>query len=140
MTNYLEKARVVSNMTKDASEYLCEQSFTMKPEMKSSIAFHPPCTLQHNQKISGVVESILRNAGYNVVDFKDKHLCCGSAGTYSILQPELASQLRSNKLDAISKLQPDVIATANIGCILHLQKGTSTPVVHWLELVDVKHC
>ena len=110
-----------------------------KPEIKSTIAFHPPCTLQHNQKITGIVESVLRNAGYNVVDFKDKHLCCGSAGTYSILQPELASQLRINKIEAISKIQPDIIATANIGCILHLQKGTSIPVMHWLELVDVKH-
>ena len=82
-----------------------------------------------------MVEKILRNSGYRVVEFKDKHLCCGSAGTYSLLQPQMATNLRKNKLAAIEQQQPDIIATANIGCLLHLQQGTTTPVKHWLELI-----
>ncbi|MFK7794503.1 MAG: glycolate oxidase subunit GlcF [Gammaproteobacteria bacterium] len=134
---YSHKAMVISNLTKDASEFLSKQNFSAKLSTQPTIAFHPPCTLQHNQKVVNVVESILHHAGYQLTEFKDKHLCCGSAGTYSILQPELASQLRSNKISAIEMSQPDIIATANIGCILHLQKASSVPVIHWLDLVEV---
>ena len=138
-SEYSHKAMVISNLTKDASEFFAKQNFSAKLSTLSTIAFHPPCTLQHNQKIVDVVESILRRAGYQLTEFKDKHLCCGSAGTYSLLQPELASQLRSNKIAAIEKSQPDIIASANIGCILHLQKGSSIPVIHWLDLVEVSN-
>jgi glycolate oxidase iron-sulfur subunit len=134
---YSHKAQVISDMTKDASEFFATQNFTAKFDTQSSIAFHPPCTLQHGQKVVNVVESILRRAGYQLIEFKDKHLCCGSAGTYSILQPQLANQLRDNKISEIEKSQPNIIATANIGCLLHLQKGSSTPVIHWLDLVKV---
>ena len=134
---YSHKAQVISELTRDASEYFATQNFSAKLDTQSTIAFHPPCTLQHGQKIINIVETILRRAGYQLTEFKDKHLCCGSAGTYSILQPLLAQQLRDNKIADIEKSQPDIIATANIGCILHLQKGSSTPVMHWLDLVKV---
>ena len=134
---YSHKAKVISALTKDASEFFAEQNFSAKLDTQSRIAFHPPCTLQHGQKVVNVVEPILRRAGYQLTEFKDKHLCCGSAGTYSILQPQLANQLRVNKISDIEKSQPDIIATANIGCQLHLQKGASIPVIHWLDLVKV---
>ena len=105
-SSYSEKARIVSAITKDASEYFADQSFTKTQDTKTTIAFHPPCTLQHSQNLTNIVEPLLRHAGYNVVDFKDKHLCCGSAGTYSILQPKLATQLRINKITSIEKSSP----------------------------------
>lgn len=136
--DYAEKAAKVSSIAKDASEFFAEINIKKK-ETNLSIAFHPPCTLQHSQQLNNIVEPILKRAGYNVVEFNDKHLCCGSAGTYSLLQPELASKLRSNKIDAIEATSPDIIASANIGCLLHLQKGTEIPVQHWLELIDVEN-
>ena len=136
-TEYAEKARHVSQLTQDACEFLTQFSFTKK-ENYSSVAFHPPCTLHHGQKITHVVEEILQSVGYQCTDFKDKHLCCGSAGTYSLMQPSLASQLRKNKLNHIMHSSPDVIATANIGCLLHLQKDSTVPVKHWLELIDIQ--
>jgi glycolate oxidase iron-sulfur subunit len=101
-----------------------------------AIAFHPPCTLQHGMQIRGEVERLLSDAGYRLVPVTDAHLCCGSAGTYSILQPELASQLKSNKLRALEAHRPQLIASANIGCMTHLQSGTATPIRHWIELID----
>ncbi len=136
--DYAEKAAKISYIAKDASEFFSEINIKKK-ETNLSIAFHPPCTLQHSQQLNNIVEPILKRAGYNVVEFNDKHLCCGSAGTYSLLQPKLASQLRSNKIDAIEATSPDIIASANIGCLLHLQKGTEIPVQHWLELIDVEY-
>ncbi len=133
---YADKARRVSKLTEDASEFLAARSFKKNTSDIETVAFHPPCTLQHDQQITGVVEGILRNSGYRVVDFKEKHLCCGSAGTYSLLQPQMAASLRKNKLAAIEQQQPDIIATANIGCLLHLQQGSTTPVRHWLELIS----
>jgi glycolate oxidase iron-sulfur subunit len=100
------------------------------------IAFHAPCTLQHGQQIRGVVEDILRAAGFELTPVADGHLCCGSAGTYSILQPEISRKLRENKLGCLSAGGPEHIASANIGCIAHLQEGTPTPVRHWIELLD----
>ena len=94
---------------------------------QQTLAFHPPCTLQHGMQIRGEVERLLRDAGYTLVPVADAHLCCGSAGTYSILQAELAGQLKSNKLCALEAHHPDVIATANIGCMTHLQSGTRHP-------------
>ena len=135
-SEYAEKARTVSALTKDASEFLAQRSFGRTISRQTTVAFHPPCTLQHDQKLTGIVESILSDAGYRVVDFADKHLCCGSAGTYSLLQPKMADQLRKNKLAAIEQQKPDIITTANIGCLLHLQQGAITPVKHWLELLS----
>ncbi len=101
------------------------------------IAFHPPCTLQHGQQLRGGVETHLAALGFEVsLAQSDSHLCCGSAGTYSVLQPELSYALRDRKLANLQPLQPEVIISANIGCIQHLQSGTATPVKHWVEVVD----
>jgi glycolate dehydrogenase iron-sulfur subunit len=100
------------------------------------VAFHAPCTLQHGLKLGGRVEEILEALGLELTAVADAHLCCGSAGTYSILQAALAEELRTNKLRALEANQPDVIATANIGCLLHLGAGTQRPVRHWIELLD----
>ncbi|MCY1543543.1 Lactate utilization protein A [compost metagenome] len=100
------------------------------------LAFHCPCTLQHAQKLGGAVESLLTRLGFHLTPVPDAHLCCGSAGTYSITQPELSRQLRDNKLNALESGQPQVIATANIGCQTHLDGAGRTPVRHWIELVD----
>jgi len=99
------------------------------------VAFHPPCTLQHGQKVTGVVERLLRDVGYEVAPIRDSHLCCGSAGTYSLLQSELSDKLKSQKINAIHENEPDVIATANIGCQSHLSSATRISVVHWIELL-----
>ena len=135
---YAEKALKVSSITKDASEFFSDIPIKTTHKNKT-VAFHPPCTLQHSQQLNNIVEPILQSAGYKIAPFKDKHLCCGSAGTYSILQPKLALALRKNKINAIEVASPDIIASANIGCLLHLQKGTSIPVKHWLELIDVEN-
>ena len=100
------------------------------------LAFHPPCTLQHGQQIKGEVESLLRACGAEIVPFAESHLCCGSAGTYSVLQPALATQLRDRKLASLQADSPDQILSANIGCLTHLQSGTDTPVRHWIEWLD----
>jgi glycolate oxidase iron-sulfur subunit len=100
------------------------------------LALHPPCTLQHGQQLRGGIEDGLRELGFEVELPADSHLCCGSAGTYSVLQPDLAHRLRERKLADLGALRPDAIVSANIGCIQHLQAGTGTPVRHWVEVVD----
>ena len=133
--NYQGKATRISELTQD----LCE---VIKPEdlpagtNRGRIAFHSPCTLQHGQQLRGKVESLLTRVGYELVPVRDAHLCCGSAGTYSLLQPQIASELRARKLAALEEGAPQAIATANIGCLTHLQAPTATPVRHWIELVD----
>jgi glycolate oxidase iron-sulfur subunit len=129
---YREKAERISAMTRDLCEVIEEKSLKKKPSIP--VAFQSPCTLQHGQQIVGRVESLLEAAGYTLTPVAESHLCCGSAGTYSILQPELSAQLRERKLAALGS--PDVIATANIGCLTHLQGGTSIPVKHWIELLE----
>ncbi|MBD3609797.1 MAG: glycolate oxidase subunit GlcF, partial [Gammaproteobacteria bacterium] len=123
--NYAEKAQKVAELAKDISEILTKEDLSKLHTNTSGIkvAFHSPCTLQHGQKITGVVESILQNAGYTLTDVPDSHLCCGSAGTYSILQGKISRQLLNNKVSALESQQPDVIATANIGCHLHIATG-----------------
>ncbi|MXX29197.1 MAG: glycolate oxidase subunit GlcF [Gammaproteobacteria bacterium] len=98
------------------------------------VAWHPPCTLQHGQRLTGIVERLLAEAGHELVPVKDPHLCCGSAGTYSVLQPELSGRLRQDKLTNLTAGNPDVIATANVGCQMHLA-SPACPVVHWIELL-----
>jgi glycolate oxidase iron-sulfur subunit len=100
------------------------------------IAFHSPCTLQHGLKIRGEVEALLASLGFELVPVGDAHLCCGSAGTYSILHPQLAGRLLENKVAALTEHAPEEIATANIGCQTHIQSGTTRRVRHWIELVD----
>ncbi|MEY3201224.1 MAG: hypothetical protein RIR70_774 [Pseudomonadota bacterium] len=136
---YAERAQRVVALTRDVSEVVeaaLEEAALSPGATPRRIAFHAPCTLQHGQKIRGVVERILQRAGFALTEVRDAHLCCGSAGTYSILQPALATTLRDNKLAALSEGAPEAIATANIGCLAHLQSGTSVPVRHWIELLD----
>jgi len=135
--DYANKAITVSRACKDISEILQNEDLSvLNLNTKNTISFHSPCTLQHAQKLNGVVEQILNQAGFQLNIIKDSHLCCGSAGTYSILQPKISQQLKTNKLDALEQNNPDVIATANIGCLHHLASGTKTKVTHWIELLD----
>jgi glycolate oxidase iron-sulfur subunit len=138
---YAEKALKISALCRDPSEVLAhhfEPLLTLlgTPAKRGKVAFHSPCTLQHGLKIRGAIESLLLAAGYELTAVADAHLCCGSAGTYSILQPALSKQLRQNKLSALNAGLPSVIATANIGCLSHLQAGSVLPVRHWIELID----
>ncbi|MES2070232.1 MAG: glycolate oxidase subunit GlcF [Pseudomonadota bacterium] len=137
---YAEKAARISALTQDLSEILpqfeSELANRLAGKIDQRIAWHPPCTLQHGQQIRGKVEGLLRSAGVDVQLCADSHLCCGSAGTYSVLQPELSYQLRDNKLRNLLDTKPDLILSANIGCLTHLQSGTDVPVRHWIELVD----
>jgi glycolate oxidase iron-sulfur subunit len=100
------------------------------------VAFQSPCTLQHGQQIRGMVEARLARAGFELAEVRDAHLCCGSAGTYSLLQPAIAAELRARKLEALQEGAPDCIASANIGCLSHLQVQAGVPVRHWIELLD----
>ena len=138
---YADKAKRVAALARDTVEVVAPEWKRIAPLVAMDlgpqrVAFHAPCTLQHGMKIRGEVEELLRAIGHELLPVADAHLCCGSAGTYSILQPELASQLRKNKLAALEADRPNVIATANIGCQAHLAAGTSRPVRHWIELLD----
>jgi glycolate oxidase iron-sulfur subunit len=134
---YAAKARRVSELALDLVQVLAEEPLErVCTATDQRIAFHCPCTLQHAQKLGGAVEAVLTRLGFNLTAVPDSHLCCGSAGTYSITQPELARQLRDNKLNALESGHPEVIATANIGCQSHLNSAGRTPVRHWIELVD----
>lgn len=138
---YADKAERVSAATKDLSEVLLAESDTRGALPAShaahrKVAFHSPCTLQHGQKITGVVEALLARAGFELTAVPESHLCCGSAGTYSLLQPDIAGALQTRKLANLQSGAPDMIVTANIGCQMHLQSGTSIPVRHWVELLD----
>ncbi len=138
---YADKAQRISALTRDLSELLPEIVTALKPRLQAApagmLAFHPPCTLQHGQQLRGGVEGAFRALGFTIrVASTESHLCCGSAGTYSVLQPELSHQLRDRKLGHLAELQPTAILSANIGCIQHLQSGTATPVKHWVEALD----
>ena len=139
---YAAKAARISELTRDLSELLptlvpALRDRVKRPAADRVIGFHPPCTLQHGQKLKGGVEQQLGELGFTVaVARNEAHLCCGSAGTYSVLNPDIAYTLRDRKLGHLNDLKPAVIASANIGCITHLQSGTATPVRHWVELLD----
>ncbi|CAG8867833.1 Lactate utilization protein A [Pseudomonas fluorescens] len=134
---YAEKARTVSRLAKDLVEVLRDEPLErLGVHGNQRLAFHCPCTLQHAQKLGGAVEAILTSLGFNLTPVADGHLCCGSAGTYSLTQPELSRQLRDNKLNALESGHPEVIVTANIGCQSHLDGAGRTPVRHWIELVE----
>ncbi len=140
---YAAKATRVAELTRDVSEVVAGERDALADLLQKSapagrrrIAVHAPCTLQHGLKLRGGVEPLLVAAGFDPVPVADAHLCCGSAGTYSILQPEISVQLRDNKLAALSNGAPIGIASANIGCIAHLQSGTALPVKHWIEWLE----
>jgi len=141
---YAAKAERISALTRDLSELLPDLVPTLlqridpaKARAQGLQAFHPPCTLQHGQQLRGGVETHLRALGFEIQTApSEAHLCCGSAGTYSVLQPTLSKALRERKLEHLGSLAPKAILSANIGCITHLQSGTATPVQHWVELVD----
>ncbi|WMY09571.1 glycolate oxidase subunit GlcF [Paraburkholderia phenoliruptrix] len=137
---YAAKAARVSFLARDLVEVLADEPLDAlqfaDDAVASRVAFHCPCTLQHAQKLGGTVESVLKRLGFDLSAVPDAHLCCGSAGTYSITQPDIARKLRDNKMDALESGQPEVIATANIGCQMHLDGAGKTRVWHWIELVD----
>jgi glycolate oxidase iron-sulfur subunit len=136
---YAAKAAKVSAMTKDISEVLAGEFDRIEPLLGKKggrVAFHPPCTLQHGLRLRGVTENLLTRAGFELTPVPDAHLCCGSAGTYSILEPELSGRLRADKLAALASGEPGQIATANIGCLAHLQAGTALPVRHWIVALE----
>jgi glycolate oxidase iron-sulfur subunit len=140
---YAEKARRISELARDPVEVIAAEWKRFAPMVAMDhgpqrVAFHAPCTLQHGLKLVGRVEEILEALGFELTNVADAHLCCGSAGTYSILQPSLSQRLKENKVSALEAGDPDIIATANIGCLLQLGSGTSRPVRHWIELFDAR--
>ena len=137
--DYAEKAARVSELAKDLCEVIVSEPLDQfVNEKRNKIAFHSPCTLQHAQQLNGVVETILEQIGFELTHVADSHLCCGSADTYSILQPKLSKKLLDNKLSNLENDQPELIVTANIGCQLHLMTKANTPVKHWIELLASK--
>ena len=141
---YAEKAARVCSAVRDLSETIALERGALTALLEGgrmnreriATVFHSPCTLQHGQQIRGVVEGLLQAAGFAVRPATNAHLCCGAAGTYSILEPELSVQLRDLKVQALTGGAPSVIVSANAGCIAHLQAGTPVPVRHWIELID----
>ncbi|HSE12450.1 MAG TPA: glycolate oxidase subunit GlcF, partial [Rudaea sp.] len=141
---YAGKAARVTALTRDLAEFLAPMQRDLAARSSGAatgstprrVAFHPPCTLQHTQKIRGAVEAILAALGAELVPVADAHLCCGAAGTYALLQPELSRQLRARKLENLQDARPAMILSANIGCLSHLETGTEVPVRHWIEWVD----
>ena len=134
---YASKAARVSALAVDLSEILIHEDLSsIPPRAGARVAFHSPCTLQHGMKIVGRIEALLKSAGYILTHVPDAHLCCGSAGTYSLLQPELSRQLLVNKVAALASDSPEVIATANVGCQLHMATRAGIPVRHWIELME----
>lgn len=133
---YREKAKRIVALTKDISEFLIEREVSFRTPKALKVAYHSACSLQHGQKITEQPKSLLRRAGFNVVDIPEGHLCCGSAGTYNLLQPDLANSLKQRKIANIESVKPDVIAAGNIGCISQISSGTAIPIVHTVELLD----
>ena len=141
---YAERAQHIAGLTRDLSELLPDLVERLRPHLPvppraalPCLVFHPPCTLQHGQQLRGHVEQGLGALGFSIrLAANESHLCCGSAGTYSVLQPELATALRDRKLANLAPQPAEVVVSANIGCIQHLQSGTTTPVRHWVELLD----
>jgi glycolate oxidase iron-sulfur subunit len=133
---YAEKAARVSALAKDVTEYLATLDLSFVDTEKLTVAYHSACSMQHGQKVTEQPKSLLRRAGFIVREPAESHICCGSAGTYNIMQPEIASRLRERKLGNIQRLKPDVIAAGNVGCIAQLALGANVPVVHTVELIN----
>ncbi len=137
-SEYAAKAKTIAGLTKDLSELVQAEleNYPIKIEQPRRVAFHTPCTLQHGLGLNGKVEDLLAKVGYQLCQVADAHLCCGSAGTYSLLQPKISARLRQDKQTALMVDEPEVIATANIGCQIHIANGITVPVVHWIELLN----
>ena len=140
---YAARAKRVSEMTRDLSELVIEEPGLPAALSRANgtvesrkIAYHPPCTLQHGQQIRGHAEKLLTDAGFTLTPVAESHLCCGSAGAYSVLNPEISGELKKRKLGHLEAGKPDLICSANVGCLTHLQSGTATPVRHWVEVID----
>jgi glycolate oxidase iron-sulfur subunit len=141
--DYAEKARRISDLARDTVEVIGAEWTRIAPKIAmdngpQKVAFQSPCSLQHGMRLKGRVEEILQAMGLELAPVADAHLCCGSAGTYSMLQPKLSRELKANKLAALEAGRPDLIATANIGCLAHLADGARRPVRHWIELLDAR--
>jgi glycolate oxidase iron-sulfur subunit len=135
--DYAQKAAAVSALAKDISEYLEPlPSLPVTQETGQSVTYHAACSLQHGQQIKTAPKNLLKQAGFVVKEAAESHLCCGSAGTYNMLQPEISARLRDRKLGHIIATKPEIIAAGNIGCMTQLAQGTSTPIVHTVELLD----
>ena len=133
---YAEKAKKVSSIAKDITEYLSTLDLPKQEPKKLTVTYHSACSMQHGQKITMAPKNLLKAAGFTVRDPAEGHLCCGSAGTYNILQPEISAQLKARKVKNIEATRPDVIATGNIGCITQIASGTAVPILHTVELLD----
>jgi len=139
--DYADKAARISELTKDLSEVLSKEDLNGFAHIGQGtrVAYQSSCTMQHGQKLGGKVESILQRCGYELTPVADSHLCCGAAGTYTLLQPEFSRQLQENKLAALQHGKPEVIVTANVGCQLHLASASKAPVKHWIELLEHRY-
>ena len=133
---YAQKAARVSALARDVTEYLAGLKLPKVRQTGQVVAYHSACSMQHGQKITDLPKRLLRDAGFLVKDVPEGHICCGSAGVYNILQPEIAGRLRARKVANIERLRPQAIATGNIGCITQIGRGTGIPIVHTIELMD----
>jgi len=137
--DYADKARRIAALAGDITDVVAHLGLEPRLPYATAprrVAFHAPCSLQHGLRAHATVENLLRKAGFDLIPVADAHLCCGAAGTYSVLQPDLSDRLRGNKLAALTAGTPDAIATANIGCLIHLQRDSRIPVWHWIELLE----
>jgi glycolate oxidase iron-sulfur subunit len=137
---YAQRAAYIVSLVKDIAQILAPHAAMLHPRLKPGqrVVFHPPCTLQHWQHLRPLSEQLLVDLGFELLPFAETHLCCGSAGTYSVLNPAIALPLRDRKLLAIAQAQPEIILSSNIGCIGHLASGAKIPVRHWIEAVDAR--
>lgn len=133
---YGGKAREVSALAKDITEFLADLNLPAKPKRSMSVVYHSACSMQHGQKLTLVPKNLLRNAGFTVLDPAEGHLCCGSAGTYNILQPDIAQSLKARKVSNLEATGAQIIATGNVGCMTQIASGTEMPIVHTVELLD----
>ncbi|HFD10983.1 MAG TPA: glycolate oxidase subunit GlcF [Crenotrichaceae bacterium] len=136
--DYAEKARIVADRSHDIVQLIQHETIHLNINSDEKVVFQSPCSLQHGLQLSGEVERLLLNAGINLVTPEDSHLCCGQAGSYSLLQSAISEQLLDNKLKALSRSNPDYILTANIGCLLHMKASTTIAVMHWIEYIEGK--